>query len=114
MTKRSRLLMVALIAAVHGCAAHSARPAATAPGAPLVIQAQGSFAVGGTVVDSPGTFDPIRQGAYSPAPDPTGQTLHGDHAYVFYQIPVNARPLPLVFWHGHGQSAKTRQRESHR
>jgi hypothetical protein len=77
------------------------------PGAPLVIQAQGSFAVGGTVVDSPGVFDPIRQGGYTPAPDPTGQTLHGDHAYVFYQIPVDARPLPLVFWHGHGQSAKT-------
>ncbi len=36
-----------------------------------------------------------------------GQTLHGDHAYVFYQVPVNARPLPLVMWHGHGESAKT-------
>jgi hypothetical protein len=31
--------------------------------------------------------------------------LHSDHAYVFYQAPVNARKLPLVFWHGHGQSA---------
>jgi len=52
--------------------------------------------------------DPIRQGAYNPAgTDPAGQTLHGDHAYVFYQVPVNARKLPLVFWHGHGQSAKT-------
>ena len=39
--------------------------------------------------------------------DPAGQTLHGDHAYVFYQVPANARKLPLVFWHGHGQSAKT-------
>jgi hypothetical protein len=76
--------------------------------APLVIQAQGSFAVGGSVVTSPGTFDPIKQGVYNPAgTDPAGQTLHGDHAYVFYQVPVNARKLPLVFWHGHGQSAKT-------
>jgi len=33
--------------------------------------------------------------------------LHGDHAYVFYQVPANARKLPLVFWHGHGQSGKT-------
>jgi hypothetical protein len=75
---------------------------------PLAIQEQGSFAVGGTVVTSPGTFDPIRQGAYNPAGnDPAGQTLHGDHAYVFYQVPVNARKLPLVFWHGRGQSAKT-------
>jgi pimeloyl-ACP methyl ester carboxylesterase len=75
---------------------------------PLTIQDQGSFAVGGTVVTAPGTFDPIRQGAYNPAgPDSAGQTLHGDHAYVFYQVPLNARTLPLVFWHGHGQSGKT-------
>ncbi len=74
----------------------------------IVIQEQGSFAVGGSIVTGPGTFDPIAQGAYNPAgPDSRGQTLHGDHAYVFYQRPVNARRLPLVFWHGHGQSAKT-------
>lgn len=36
-----------------------------------------------------------------------GQSLHGEHAYVFYQHPVNARKLPLVFWHGYGQSSKT-------
>ena len=64
--------------------------------------------MGGTVVTAPGTFDPIKQGAYNPtALDSSGQTLHGDHAYVFYQVPVNARQLPLVMWHGHGQSAKT-------
>ena len=75
---------------------------------PLTIQQQGSFAVGGTVITAPGTFDPIRQGAYNPAgPDSTGQTLHGDHAYVFYQVPANARRLPLVLWHGHGQSGMT-------
>ena len=75
---------------------------------PLVIQQQGSFAVGGTVITAPGKFDPIKQGVYNPtALDSAGQTLHGDHAYVFYQLPVNARPLPLVMWHGHGQSAKT-------
>jgi pimeloyl-ACP methyl ester carboxylesterase len=75
---------------------------------PLMIQEQASFAVGGSVTTVPGTFDPIKQGAYNPAgTDPAGQTLHGDHAYVFYQVPVNARKLPLVFWHGHGQSAKT-------
>jgi hypothetical protein len=75
---------------------------------PLMIEEQGSFAVGGSVTTAPGTFDPIKQGAFNPAGnDPAGQTLHGDHAYVFYQVPVNARKLPLVFWHGHGQSAKT-------
>lgn len=74
----------------------------------LMIEEQGSFAAGGTVVTAPGTFDSIRQGAYNPAgPDSAGQTLHGDHAYVFYQVPANARKLPLVFWHGHGQSGKT-------
>src|SRR5262245_42288206 len=70
---------------------------------PLMIQDQGSFTVGGSVTTAPGTFDPIKQGAYNPAgTDPAGQTLHSDHAYVFYQVPVNARKLPLVFWHGHG------------
>jgi hypothetical protein len=75
---------------------------------PLMIAEQGSFAIGGTVATAPGSFDPIRQGAFNPrGSDPAGQTLHGDHAYVFYQVPANARRLPLVFWHGNGQSAKT-------
>jgi len=74
----------------------------------LIIQEQGSFAVGGSVIANPGTFDPIKHGAFNPANQSSeGQTLHGDHAYVFYQIPKGARKLPLVFWHGHGQSAKT-------
>jgi hypothetical protein len=68
--------------------------------APLVIREQGSFAVGGTVITNPGTFDPIKM-------SPAGQTFHGDHAYVSYQIPVNARKLPLVLWHGLGQFSKT-------
>ena len=44
---------------------------------PLTIQEQGSFAVGGKVTTNPGTFNPKQ-------PTPQGQTLHGDHAYVFY------------------------------
>ncbi|HWQ36626.1 MAG TPA: alpha/beta fold hydrolase [Blastocatellia bacterium] len=67
---------------------------------PLQIQEQGSFAVGGTVITNPGKFDHLR-------PTPDGQTFHGDHAYVFYQIPVRARQLPLVMWHGIGQFSKT-------
>lgn len=75
---------------------------------PLLIEEQGSFAVGGTVVTAPGTFDPIAHGAFNPTNQASEwQTMHGDHAYVFYQVPVNARKLPLVFWHGYGQSAKT-------
>lgn len=40
----------------------TAAVAAEKPG-PLVIQEQGSFAIGGTVVTAPGTFDAIRHGA---------------------------------------------------
>ena len=67
---------------------------------PILVQEQGSFAVGGTVITNPGRFDPYNQ-------TPAGQTFHGDHAYVFYQIPVNARKYPLVMWHGIGQFSKT-------
>lgn len=67
---------------------------------PLIVQEQGSFAVGGTVITNPGTFDPN-------TPTPDGETLHGDHAYVFYQIPEHARKFPVVFLHGAGQFSKT-------
>ncbi len=74
---------------------------------PILIEKQGSFAVGGTIITTPGAFDPINQGAYNPSgTDPAGQTLHGDHAAVFYQIPAKARKYPLVFWHGHGESSR--------
>jgi len=72
----------------------------TAGISPLIIREQGSFAIGGSVITNPGTFNP-----YKPTSD--GQTLHGDHAYIFYQIPVKARKYPLVFWHGIGQFSKT-------
>ena len=49
----------------------------------LKIAEQGSFAVGGTVLT-----------------DSLGHKYHGDHAYVFYQKPVDARKYPLVFAHG--------------
>src|SRR5262249_3361846 len=67
---------------------------------PLVIARQGSFMVGGTVITNPGTFDPNH-------PTPDGQTFHGDHAYVQFQIPPEPRDLPLVMWHGAGQFSKT-------
>jgi pimeloyl-ACP methyl ester carboxylesterase len=77
---------------------------------PMVILEQGTFSVGGTVKESPGTFNPIAHGAFNPSNQSTeGQTLHGDHASVLYQIPSEARKLPLVFWHGYGQSMRTWQ-----
>jgi Alpha/beta hydrolase family len=68
---------------------------------PLMIQEQGSFAVGGTMATALGTFDPRRP------LEPAGQTYHGDHVYAFYQIPVNPRRYPIVMWHGAGQFSRT-------
>jgi hypothetical protein len=109
MSRKHRKSFIALsLMAIFVFASAGAQETHKSKPEPLIIQEQGSFAVGGSVITAPGTFDPIKQGAYNPAgTDPAGQTLHGDHAYVFYQVPVNARKLPLVFWHGHGQSAKT-------
>jgi hypothetical protein len=89
-------LLIAPISFIASCAVVSRNGK---PG-PLIIREQGSFAAGGTVVTNPGTFDPVKM-------SPEGQTFHGDHAYVFYQIPVNACKLPLVLWHGIGQFSKT-------
>lgn len=90
------LLLASMIWSGSAMAAESGKPEA------LVIQEQGSFAVGGTVITTPGTYNPLKWA-------PEGQTLHGDHASVFYQIPAKARKLPLVFLHGAGQSARTWQ-----
>jgi pimeloyl-ACP methyl ester carboxylesterase len=92
-------LSVSLIATVLAISA-SAQQATKEKQQPLMIQEQGSFAVGGKVITNPGTFNPKQ-------PTPDGQTLHGDHAYVFFQIPVNRRRYPLVFLHGTGQFSKT-------
>ncbi|MNQ24638.1 Alpha/beta hydrolase family protein [compost metagenome] len=68
---------------------------------PLIIKDQGSLIAGGGLITQPGRFDP-----YKPMM-PDGQTYHGDHVYAFYQVPVDAHPLPIVMWHGAGQSAKS-------
>jgi len=75
--------------------------ASNPPFEPLLIVQQGSFAAGGTVITAPGTFN-----IKTPL-SPEGQSFHGDHAYVFYQIPVNARAYPIVMLHGAGQFSKT-------
>jgi pimeloyl-ACP methyl ester carboxylesterase len=106
----TRLKSIALVAAaLWGVTsmATGADPSSPESGAraraPIVIDAQGSFAVGGKVRTEPGSFD-----ALAPT-KPDGQTVHGDHARVFYQHPAKARSLPLVFWHGFGQSMATWQ-----
>jgi pimeloyl-ACP methyl ester carboxylesterase len=57
---------------------------------PIVLKTMGSLFFGGDVK----TLE-------------NGITFHGDHGYAQYYIPQNSRNLPLVMWHGIGQSGKT-------
>jgi len=66
-------------------AAQSQRQGASAP---ITIQKQGSFAVGGKVLG-----------------DPVKRSLHCDHGYVDYQIPANPRRINLVMWHSAAATA---------
>lgn len=91
-------LSLALLAA--GMLATSAAAVPEQVFVPLIIQEQGSFAAGGTLIPAAESYDPLK-------PRAAGQTLHGDHASVFYQKPMDARKYPLVFLHGAGQSART-------
>ncbi len=100
-TKHRKLFNALLLIAAGIVASACATTSRNDKPEPLIVKQQGSFAVGGTVLTLPGTYDAMKQQA------PDGQTFHGDHAYVFYQIPVNARKLPLVLWHGFGQFSKT-------
>jgi len=79
----TRLLGGALILLASGCATPQGQEAS----APITIQKQGSFAVGGTVLGD------------------TAKSLHCDHGYVDYQIPVNPRRINLVMWHSAAAAA---------
>lgn len=59
-------------------------------GKPIVLKTMGSLFFGGTV-----------------ARTENNETFHGDHAYAQYYIPQESRRLPIVLWHGMGQSGKT-------
>lgn len=76
-------------------------PAQTAAQKPIVLETQGSFAIGGTAVKHDGTYSDQH------FLEPQGQKAYGDHAYVFYQIPVQAKKYPIVFQHGGAQSKRT-------
>lgn len=80
--RKTLLMAFALAVGLHSLAAAFSKP--------VTIADQGSFAVGGTVLT-----------------DAQGHKFHGDHAYVFYQKPVDAKQYPLVFAHGFGQFSKT-------
>lgn len=80
-------------------------PVPAAEQAPLLIARQGSFAVGGNILQRPGTYDNSRFPGWGKAVE-AGQSYHADHAAVDFQIPADARMLPLIFIHGYGQSAR--------
>jgi pimeloyl-ACP methyl ester carboxylesterase len=71
---------------------------------PLTIAEQGSFFVGGRTVKAAGSFDP---GRFFVPFHSEGQTYSIEHLYAQYQIPPNARRLPLVMVHGGCQTGKT-------
>ncbi len=100
MGKHIIMTALALILLAAGMPAASAEAAPKQAPPPLIIQEQGSFAAGGTVIPAREAYSPLK-------PRAAGQTLRGDHAAVFYQKPVDARKYPLVFLHGAGQSART-------
>lgn len=57
---------------------------------PITLKTMGSLFFGGTVTKAE-----------------NGETFHGDHGYAQFYIPQNSRNLPLIMWHGIGQSGKT-------
>lgn len=74
---KSAALVAALSVLLAGCAA----------GAPIVLQKQGAFSVGGKILGD------------------EKASLHCDHGYVEYQIPRNARRTNLVMWHSAAAAA---------
>lgn len=103
MKQINSFILSAILLLCASCGAKQTGTTATAEpdGNAIVLRLQGSFAIGGTVITQPGTYNtqqPLKA---------DGQTLHGDHAYVSYQIPDSARRFSMVFLHGAGQSAKT-------
>jgi hypothetical protein len=88
-TNRFRLgLLVACVSALLTSTYVASQGQRQGAGAPITIQKQGSFAVGGKVLG-----------------DPNARSLHCDHGYVDYQIPVNARRINLVMWHSAAATA---------
>lgn len=63
---------------------------------PVAIVKQGHFSVGGTTTQRPGAYD-NRKFVGWVEQEETGQSYRADHAFVDFQIPVNAKKLPLVY-----------------
>ncbi|WP_181180803.1 alpha/beta fold hydrolase [Paracoccus sp. FO-3] len=72
-----------------------------AQGEPMTIVEQGSFFVGGHSLQAAGEFDAGALGYTD-----KGQTFWKDQMYVQYQIPADARKLPIVLVHGGGGTGR--------
>ena len=70
---------------------------------PITIARQGHFSVGGKTIQREGTYDNSKFVGWATQVE-TGQRTQVDHAFVDFQIPTEARKLPLVFVHGYGGS----------
>ena len=100
--KPTRLFLPTLLAVCLCCGpalAETPAPAAVAapsakaatPQKPIILKTMGSLFFGGTVSRD----------------EKTGQTFHGDHGYAQFYIPENAKNLPIIMWHGIGQSGRS-------
>jgi hypothetical protein len=102
-TNRSRLALAAVAVFAWSSAwAQQSHSKGKGTQAPIVIQKQGSFYYGGRTITAPGTFSTTQ-----PFGNNSGEIFDVDRAYVFFQVPPNARRYPLVMWHGGGQHGKT-------
>lgn len=93
-------LLFCTVAMVSSCVVPRANP-----GENIVLKEQGAFSAGGKVIKSEGVFDPLKPWNEQQG----GQTRHGDHADVFYQIPAKQKRHSMVFLHGYGQSRRSWQ-----
>ena len=85
------IITSALLAAICLAATSGPVTATSSPEqGPITLKTMGSLFFGGTVTRAD-----------------NGETFHGDHGYAQYYIPERSRDLPLVMWHGIGQSGKT-------
>lgn len=69
----------------------------------LVIERQGLFAAGGSMLQREGEYDNSCFVGWSEQVE-TGQSYRADHAFVSYQVPADAKALSLVYVHGFGGS----------
>jgi pimeloyl-ACP methyl ester carboxylesterase len=68
----------------------------------IALAEQGSFFVGGRIVQGNGVYDPAKDTGNTNE----GNTFWADQMYVQYQIPVNPRKFPLVLVHGGGGTGR--------